>query len=213
MSKEGRQSVAGSTSVASSGFVGRYDYALDPKKRLTIPSLWRSIMGNPEFVYVMPDPREKCVNIIPPVEMESRLEEIRKKALFDPVLRPVLQKIGACSEMPSVDVQGRSDGEAAAYVVVTASALEEKKDEIIRLAPEILLGTKFDDEKAIGKILRQLRRAKERGTMGLGARIYARRRAQAALSERGLRVDILLGLAQIRHLQKLDDAYAKDGAV
>ncbi|MBQ7235323.1 MAG: hypothetical protein IJS36_07950 [Kiritimatiellae bacterium] len=107
MSKEGRQSVAGSTSVASSGFVGRYDYALDPKKRLTIPSLWRSIMGNPEFVYVMPDPREKCVNIIPPVEMESRLEEIRKKALFDPVLRPVLQKIGACSEMPSVDVQGR----------------------------------------------------------------------------------------------------------
>ncbi len=64
-------------------------------------------MGNPEFVYVMPDPREKCVNIIPPVEMESRLEEIRKKALFDPVLRPVLQKIGACSEMPSVDVQGR----------------------------------------------------------------------------------------------------------
>jgi len=112
----------------------------------------------------------------------------------------------------SVDVQGRSDGEAAAYVVVTASALEEKKDEIIRLAPEILLGTKFDDEKAIGKILRQLRRAKERGTMGLGARIYARRRAQAALSERGLRVDILMGLAQIRHLQKLDDAYAKDGA-
>ena len=112
----------------------------------------------------------------------------------------------------SVDVQGRSDGEAAAYVVVTASALEEKKDEIIRLAPEILLGTKFDDEKAVGKILRQLRRAKERGTMGLGARIYARRRAQAALSERGLRVDILLGIAQIRHLQKLDDAYAKDGA-
>jgi DNA-binding transcriptional regulator/RsmH inhibitor MraZ len=55
----------------------------------------------------MPDPRERCVNIIPPKEMGLRLEELRKKALFDPALRPVLQKIGACSEMPSVDVQGR----------------------------------------------------------------------------------------------------------
>ena len=107
MSKEGTQSVAESTKVAGSGFVGRYDHNLDPKKRFTIPREWRAMMGDPEFVYVMPDPREKCVNIIPPVEMESRLEEIRKKALFDPVLRPVLQKIGACSEMPSVDVQGR----------------------------------------------------------------------------------------------------------
>ena len=107
MSKAVKESVAESTGVFAGAFMGRYDHALDPKKRFTIPSEWRAVMGNPKFVYVMPDPREKCVNIIPPVEMESRLEEIRKKALFDPVLRPVLQKIGACSEMPSVDVQGR----------------------------------------------------------------------------------------------------------
>ena len=112
----------------------------------------------------------------------------------------------------SVDVEGQSSGEAAAYVVVTVSALEEKKDEIIRLVPEILLKTKFDDVKAIGDILRQQRRLKERGTMGIGARNYADRRAKAALSERGLRLEILEGLTQIRHLQKLDDAYAKDGA-
>ena len=112
----------------------------------------------------------------------------------------------------SVDVQGQSSGEAAAYVVVTVSALEEKKDEIIRLVPEILLKTKFDDVKAIGDILRQQRRSKERGTMGIGARNYADRRAKAALSERGLREEIVAGLTQIRHLQTLDDAYAKDGA-
>ena len=112
----------------------------------------------------------------------------------------------------SVDVQGRPDGEATAYVVVTASALEEKKDEITRLAPEILLTTKFDDVKAVGDILRQQRRAKERGTTGLGARFYADRRSKAALSERGLRMEIVSGITQIRHLQKLDDAYAKDGA-
>ena len=112
----------------------------------------------------------------------------------------------------SVDVEGQSSGEATAYVVVTVSALEEKKDEIIRLVPEILLKTKFDDVKAIGDILRQQRRSKERGTMGIGARNYADRRAKAALSERGLREEILDGLTQIRHLQKLDDSYAKDGA-
>ena len=107
MSKEGKQSVAESTGAGKSGFVGRYDHALDPKKRFTIPREWRNLMGNPEFVYVMPDPVDRCVNIIPTVEMESRLEALRAKALFDPALRPVLQKIGASSEMPALDVQGR----------------------------------------------------------------------------------------------------------
>ena len=107
MSKEGRQSVAESTKVSSGGFVGRYDHALDPKKRFTIPSEWRAMMGDPKFVYVMADPTERCVNIIPAVEMESRLEKLREKALFDPALSQVLQTIGANSEMPALDVQGR----------------------------------------------------------------------------------------------------------
>ena len=107
MSKEGKQSVAESTVVSTGGFVGRYDHALDPKKRFTIPSEWRKLMGDPEFVYVMPDPVEKCVNIIPAVEMESRLAKLRERALFDPALAPVLEKIGASSEMPTLDVQGR----------------------------------------------------------------------------------------------------------
>ena len=64
-------------------------------------------MGDPEFVYVMPDPVERCVNIIPAVEMESRLAKLRERALFDPALAPVLEKIGASSEMPTLDVQGR----------------------------------------------------------------------------------------------------------
>ena len=81
MSKEGTQSVAESTKVASSGFVGRYDHALDPKKRFTIPREWRAMMGDPEFVYVMADPTDRCVNIIPSIEMESRLAKLREKAL------------------------------------------------------------------------------------------------------------------------------------
>ena len=107
MSKEGTESVAVSTELVSGGLVGRYDYALDPKKRSTIPSVWRAVMGNPEYVYVMPDPKDRCVNIIPVVEMKSRLDELRKKALFDPALSDVLQTIGSNSEMPAVDGQGR----------------------------------------------------------------------------------------------------------
>ena len=107
MSKVGKQSVAESTVVSTGGFVGRYDHALDPKKRFTIPSEWRELMGNPKFVYVMPDPADRCVNIIPKVEMDCRMDELRKKALFDPALRPVLRMIGASTEMPALDVQGR----------------------------------------------------------------------------------------------------------
>ena len=106
MSEE-RQSVATSTSVEMAGLVGRYDYALDPKKRFTIPKDWRKVMGNPEFVYAMPDPQDRCVNIIPAQEMKSRLDRLREKALFDPALKPVLEKIGASFEMLTLDVQGR----------------------------------------------------------------------------------------------------------
>ena len=107
MSKVGKQSVAESTKVAGSGFVGRYDHNLDPKKRFTIPREWRAMMGDPEFVYVMADPVERCVNIIPQEEMEARLEKLREKALFDPRLSNALRIIGANSEQLALDVQGR----------------------------------------------------------------------------------------------------------
>ena len=107
MSKVGNQSVAESTAGFSGAFMGRHDHALDPKKRFTIPREWRALMGDPEFVYVMPDPKERCVNIIPAVEMDARMAKLRERALFDPALAPVLQKIGASSEMPTLDVQGR----------------------------------------------------------------------------------------------------------
>ena len=107
MSKGDNQSVAVSTQAEMAGPVGRYDHALDPKKRFTIPSEWRKVMGNPEFVYAMPDPQERCVDIIPALEMKARLDRLREKALFDPALKPVLDKIGAISEMLPLDVQGR----------------------------------------------------------------------------------------------------------
>ena len=101
------QSVAESAKAVSGVLVGRYDHALDPKKRFTIPSNWRALMGNPESIYVMPDRREKCLNLIPMAEMEARLEKLREKSLLDPAASRALQVIGSVSEQPVLDVQGR----------------------------------------------------------------------------------------------------------
>jgi division/cell wall cluster transcriptional repressor MraZ len=107
MSKKEVQTVASSTPVHSSVLVGRFDHALDAKKRLTIPSEWRALMGDPSFIYVMPDREKRCVNLIPQAEMDVWLAKIRERALFDSSFGAVLQTIGANSQIAAFDVQGR----------------------------------------------------------------------------------------------------------
>ena len=107
MSKKAEQCVTRVESARSGALMGRFDHALDPKKRFTIPSEWRAVMGNPAYVYVIADPVERCLDLVPVAEMDSRLEKLREKALFDPASNRVLQIIGANSEMPSLDSQGR----------------------------------------------------------------------------------------------------------
>ena len=105
MSKKGVESVAESTlrgEGESKVLVGQVVHNLDPKRRLTIPSEWRADLGGTGFVYVMSDPFEKCLDLIPQAEMEARLEKLRQKALFDPALGKHLQMIGASSEKLSL---------------------------------------------------------------------------------------------------------------
>lgn len=96
-----------STGGETSPLMGRFDHALDPKRRLTIPSVWRRAMGNPDFVYAMLDRKERCVNILPKAEMEVLQERLREKALFDPALNRVWQVVGSMGEQLDLDVQGR----------------------------------------------------------------------------------------------------------
>ena len=95
------------TTVGPGLLVGRFDHALDPKKRLTVPAGWRDLMGAPPYVYVFPDPNEKCLNLIPPAEMEGRLEKLRQRALFDKGASVALRVFGENAEQAVVDVQGR----------------------------------------------------------------------------------------------------------
>ena len=107
MSKEENKSRSSAARAESAFLLGRFDYSLDKKSRFTIPAQWRQILGEPEYVFVMPDRSRKCLNIIPLAEMESRLAKLREKALFDPALAQALHTIGANSEQVALDVQGR----------------------------------------------------------------------------------------------------------
>ena len=105
MSRKVEKCTAEVKSSWSGALVGRFDHALDPKKRFTIPSEWRASLGN--VVYVMPDRRERCLNLYSQEEMDVFLEQLRQKALLDPALNRAYQTIGAMSELLPFDGQGR----------------------------------------------------------------------------------------------------------
>ncbi len=119
-------------------------------------------------------------------------------------------KLGRIYFAPGVSQRYGTD-EAQPNFNVHVSALVDKWSEVVRLTPEVMLETSFADTAAVGKLLKQTRIAKERATTGLGARPYPFRRAAAQLTVRGALEETLSGFAQIRHLQKADDAFASGG--
>jgi MraZ protein len=99
--KVGFQARAGS-------LLGRFPHRLDPKRRITIPATFRNRMGNPTYVYVIPDlNRLDCLDIFPPAEIESRLDRLRAAALTDRRASDFVTWVGSISETLDVDSQGR----------------------------------------------------------------------------------------------------------
>ena len=94
-------------------------------------------------------------------------------------------------------------GEAVAYVCVQIAALEQKWEDALRISKEVLLNTKFDDVKAAADLLRQVRQDMEQGVAVSGNQ-YAMRRAGARLSRANEMDEIMSGIAQLRHVQKLE---------
>lgn len=135
MSEPGKQSVE-TTSRRSSGLMGTYERSLDPKKRLTIPSVWRSALG-PDFVYVMPDAQRRCLQLIPRDVMEARLAKYQELALSDPEVNAALDAIGAISEMLEFDVQGRIriNDELLAYANLKGSVVLKGSFRMVTIWP------------------------------------------------------------------------------
>ena len=88
-------------------FVGDFVHALDPKKRLTIPSVWRSQVGSPRTLYVLPDFHHKCLNVYPAGEMVRKLESLRQYPMGDRTAREFSRVLGSASELVAWDTQGR----------------------------------------------------------------------------------------------------------
>lgn len=87
--------------------VGRSEHALDPKRRLTVPSGWRTAMKSPAYYYVFPDATEKRLTLIDPQAMTERVSRLRERSLFDAESNRALRILGSNTEQLSVDVQGR----------------------------------------------------------------------------------------------------------
>lgn len=88
-------------------FSGSAEHALDPKRRVTIPSAWRDAMGRPPYVFVMADPHAKCLRLMPASMMQSIVDRFRSRRLSDAAVARMLSVIGENSEQLALDVQGR----------------------------------------------------------------------------------------------------------
>lgn len=120
-------------------------------------------------------------------------------------------KLGNFGMAPAVYAKPGDAQDAHPYFEVGVSALVAHQADVLSLVPEVLLETSFADVKAVGDLLKQLRIGAERATMGLGGRGHPFRRAAAQLAVRAALEETMEGFAQIRHLQRLDAAYAADG--
>ncbi len=88
-------------------FSGSAVHALDPKRRVTIPSGWRDAMGRPAYVFVMADPHEKCLRLLTNERMQAIYEKLQAKRFADPTVAQKLRIIGKNTEQLPLDVQGR----------------------------------------------------------------------------------------------------------
>ena len=87
-------------------FVGRIERQLDSSGRFQLPSEWFDKMGHGKYVYVMADPKERCLRMASVRNMEARLAKIRERAIIDPAMNRALQVIGENSEQIEVDDEG-----------------------------------------------------------------------------------------------------------
>jgi MraZ protein len=106
MSSEFSQVLAGAGG-AQAPFMGKHVHKLDPKKRLTIPSAWRQLMGN-EGLYLMPglDGR-RCLMLMPSRVMTDMLTRLQNLKFSNAEHMDLMLEVAMESDHLSFDAQGR----------------------------------------------------------------------------------------------------------
>lgn len=140
------------------------------------------------------------------------LDDLTDNELLDvPFLTSVLKKLATDRFAPlalknELDSRlGRFDVSVAStergpYLIVHISALASRQADILQLADEILLHTRYDDTAAIAKLHRQRKDDWERSAKTRGGR-FANVRAQMNVSEKRRLEELFDGISQLRHLQ------------
>ena len=98
-------SLSGPVSVPR--FVHHYEHALDPKRRVTIPSAFREQLGEVQGLYILPGVPEKCLYMYPPAAFEEKVSKMRAAAAQDRRIRRFVSNLGARSDFVTWDGQGR----------------------------------------------------------------------------------------------------------
>lgn len=95
--------------IATCGtFVHHYLHRLDVKRRLTIPSEWRDLVGLPARLYVLPGVGDRCLTVLPAREMIRRLNESRARLkLSDPKARQFNRVLASHADSVTWDKVGR----------------------------------------------------------------------------------------------------------
>jgi MraZ protein len=88
-------------------FLHKHFHRLDGKKRLTIPSDWRGLIGTPERVFVTKVEGRSCLRCLPAREASRRMAKLQEQSISDPRAEEHLENIALNSELVSWDSQGR----------------------------------------------------------------------------------------------------------
>ncbi len=104
---EDRNILRGEQESQQGVFVGHFTHSLDPKKRLTIPSLWRELAGSQRRLFVLPVFDVKCLRIYPAFEMTLFRERLRELSKSGPKGRQFARTLGSRSDWVAWDSQGR----------------------------------------------------------------------------------------------------------
>jgi MraZ protein len=88
-------------------FVGSYHHSLDPKRRLIVPSTWRSMLGETPRLYAFPHPDKPCLFLYSYQEMMRRLAQLREAGAVDANDQQAIRAMTASADALSIDAQGR----------------------------------------------------------------------------------------------------------
>ncbi len=88
-------------------FVNTYEHSLDAKKRLTIPSVWREMVGVPSQLLVLPGVNDMCLCVYPAREITRRMESLRNLSIADAKGRKLARTLASRSDLVPWDSAGR----------------------------------------------------------------------------------------------------------